>query len=184
MASISSGQGFACSCPNSPSFSEGTITRHLRKDGMEVVAKVPSSKELVQVVGSERPDTRRPRHRDRTQGRRAGRDPSRPQGQPDHEGRAHDPGPGNRKEKALGADGLVRAGANGAALSALIVNLCGGPTVVLPESEVVSAEAQAQASVDAGSATRGRRGGHAAAAALGHPAAGPRALGSLILVAR
>ena len=47
-------------------------------------------------------------------------------------------GPATAEQKALGADATIRAGAKVAAVSGLLLDLCAEPTIVLPESEVLS----------------------------------------------
>lgn len=139
MASTKTGSRLRILVPRLEFELRGTITRHLRKEGMDVLPSVPSGRSLVRVLEAERPDAV---VLDTEVVRKAGADSIAAI-------RAATPGTkivlitkgqATAKAFALGADANVKAGAEPGAISSLIVNLCGEPTITLPESEVVASE--------------------------------------------
>jgi len=137
MASTKAGSRLRVLVPQLTFVQRGTITRHLRKEGMEVIPSVPSSRDLVRVVGSERPDVV---VLDTETLRRAGAEtiPAIRKATPTTKVVLMTEGPATAEQKALGADATIRAGAKVAAVSGLLLDLRAEPTIVLPESEVLS----------------------------------------------
>ncbi|MGH2576784.1 MAG: response regulator, partial [Actinomycetota bacterium] len=132
MASTKTGSRLRILVPRLEFELRGTITRHLRKEGMDVLPSVPSGRSLVRVLEAERPDAV---VLDTEVVRKAGADSIAAI-------RAATPGTkivlitkgqATAKAFALGADANVKAGAEPGAISSLIVNLCGEPTITLPE---------------------------------------------------
>jgi len=139
MASTKTGSRLRILVPRLEFVQRGTITRHLRKEGMEVLPSAPSGKNLVQVLGAERPDAV---VLDTEVARKAGADaiPAIRAATPGTKIVLITKGRATAKAFALGADANIKAGAEPGAISSLIVSLCGEPTIVLPESEVVATE--------------------------------------------
>lgn len=139
MASTKTGSRLRILVPRLEFVQRGTITRHLRKEGMEVLPSVPSGRSLVRVLEAERPDAL---VLDTEVVRKAGADaiPAIRAATPDTKIVLITKGRATAKAFALGADANVKAGAEPGAISSLIVNLCGEPTITLPESEVVATE--------------------------------------------
>ena len=137
MASTKAGSRLRVLVPQLTFVQRGTITRLLRKEGMEVIPSVPSSRDLVRVVGSERPDVV---VLDTETIRKAGAEtiPAIREATPTTKVVLMTEGPATAEQKALGADATIRAGAKVAAVSGLLLDLCAEPTIVLPESEVLS----------------------------------------------
>lgn len=139
MASTKTGSRLRILVPRLEFVQRGTITRHLRKEGMEVLPSVPSGRSLVRVLEAERPDAV---VLDTEVVRKAGADaiPAIRAATPGTKIVLITKGRATAKAFALGADANVKAGAEPGAISSLIVNLCGEPTITLPESEVVATE--------------------------------------------
>ena len=137
MASTKTGSRLRILVPRLEFVQRGMITRHLRKEGMEVLPSAPSGKNLVRVLGTERPDAV---VLDTEVARKAGADaiPAIRAATPGTKIVLITKGRATAKAFALGADANIKAGAEPGAISSLIVNLCGEPTIVLPESEVVA----------------------------------------------
>lgn len=133
MASTKAGSRLRVLVPQLTFVQRGTITRHLREEGMEVITSVPSSKDLVRVVGSERPDAV---VLDTETIRKAGAGtiPAVREATPGTKVVLMTEGPPTAEHKALGADATIRAGAKVAAVSGLLLDLCAEPAIVLPES--------------------------------------------------
>lgn len=138
MASTKTGSRLRILVPHLKFVQRGTITRHLRKQGMEVLPSAPSGKNLIQVLGAERPDAV---VLDTEVVRKAGADaiPAIRATTPATKIVLITKGRATAKAFALGADANIKAGAEPGAISSLIVALCGELTIVLPESEVVAA---------------------------------------------
>jgi len=139
MASTKTGSRLRILVPHLEFEQRGTITRHLRKEGMDVLPLVPSGRSLVRVLEAERPDAV---VLDTEVVRKAGADsiPAIRAATPGTKIVLITKGQATAKAFALGADANVKAGAEPGAISSLIVNLCGEPTITLPESEVVATE--------------------------------------------
>jgi len=139
MASTKTGSRLRILVPRLEFVQRGTITRHLRKEGMDVLPSAPSGKNLVQVLGAERPDAV---VLDTEVVRKAGADaiPAIRAAAPGTKIVLITKGRATAKAFALGADANIKAGAEPGAISSLIVNLCGEPTITLPESEVIATE--------------------------------------------
>lgn len=137
MASTKTGSRLRILVPRLEFVQRGTITRHLRKEGMEVLPPVPSGRSLVRVLEAERPDAV---VLDTEVVRKAGADaiPAIRAATPGTKIVLITKGRATAKAFALGADANIKAGAEPGAISSLIVDLCGEPTIVLPESEVVA----------------------------------------------
>lgn len=137
MASTKTGSRLRILVPRLEFVPRGAITRHLRKEGMEVLPSAPSGKNLVQVLGAERPDAV---VLDTEVARKAGADaiPAIRAATPATKIVLITKGRATAKAFALGADANIKAGTEPEAISSLIVDLCGEPTIVLPESEVVA----------------------------------------------
>jgi len=137
MASTKTGSRLRILVPRLEFVQRGTITHHLRKEGMEVLPSAPSGKNLVRVLGAERPDAV---VLDTEVARKAGADaiPAIRAATPDTKIVLITKGRATAKAFALGADANIKAGAEPGAISSLIVDLCGEPTMLLPESEVVA----------------------------------------------
>ncbi len=139
MASTKTGSRLRILVPRLEFVQRGMITRHLRKEGMEVLPSAPSGKNLIQVLGAERPDAV---VLDTEVTRKAGADaiPAIRAATPGTKIVLITKGRATAKAFALRADANIKAGAEPGAISSLIVNLCGEPTITVPESEVVATE--------------------------------------------
>ena len=139
MASTKTGSRLRILVPRLEFVQRGTITRHLRKEGMDVLPSAPSGRSLIRVLEAERPDAV---VLDTEVVRKAGADaiPAIRAATPGTKIVLITKGRATAKAFALGADANVKAGAEPGVISSLIVDLCGEPTIVLPESEVVATE--------------------------------------------
>jgi hypothetical protein len=162
MASTKAGSRLRVLVPQLTLVQRGTITRHLRKEGMEVIPSVPSSRDLVRAVGAERPDAV---VLDTETIRKAGGGtiPAIREATPGTKVLLMTEGPATPEQQALGADATIRAGTEAAAVSVLLLDLCAEPTIVLPESEVLAGPAPVTRSAPVPAipsvARRDRRGG-------------------------